>query len=540
MAGNIQTFQSDVKIPTADNAGSEAYEIEGRHIEGAFAQAGQAIGQGIGRVGNAVENHYEIQDTSQNLKDSAQLLADQSKQISDTMQTADPNDADQVADNLRDQMTAKVADLGQGNVTRAGQEQAQRMQSQLTDQLSTKISAYHSVLSGQAVTQNLDQTVATLNQAVANDPTSWRSAADLLTGGLKDQLATHKDLSPEELNRVHDEFGVPAVQKLAATAFQSLAEKNPQGALDSLSKGDFSDVFSAEDIKQAQGYANTQLRAQTEAQKAAATQLKEQQTAAFKATTSGLVASMMRPDGSLQVPPGVPQEIVKSALMPGAEPGEVRSMMDMVKSINTENAKGVKAVTDPSTYSMFNQKLLSGQLDDAQIYQARAAGQLSDHDTSYFIAAQKNLAADPVRKSAMKDFANFAIGQKPAFTHGSGQISVDPATGSITMGSSDPVGAQNYADFYRDAQQRYSDAYTRDPKEAAAMLDPKSPSYVGRLAPQYLNNKKSADFNTGGTGARTTPNQLTEKEVDGYVSDPKNKGKWFTVPSMPGKRMQVP
>jgi len=66
-------------------------------------------------------------------------------------------------------------------------------------------------------------------------------------------------------------------------------------------------------------------------------------------------------------------------------------------------------------------------------------------------------------------------------------------------------------------------------------LDPKSPSYLGRIAPQYLQNKKSADFQSG-TGLKTAPNQLTKNEVDGYVADPKNEGKYFTVEGQPGKR----
>ena len=532
---NIETYTNNIGAPRADSAGSEAFEIEGRHIEEASAVAGQAIGRGVGQAGDAVQNHFEIQDTSKVSADGAQAFAALSKSLSTTMQNTNPNDADQAADSWRAQMDTTINNVGADVATRAGLEQAERVRNTLRDTFTSKSMAYQSTLSAQAVLSNLSQTKDGLAQAVSNDPTSLPTAIAYLRGAMADQLKTHSFLSAEDLSRVQSEFTDKASRDLGIAAFDTMAEKNPAGAKAALSGGYFAGLFSGQDIKTLQSYADMQSKAQIEAQKAAVTQQKEADTQAFRQTSARLTASMIQPDGTLKVPPDLPQQIIRMSRMPNADGGEIRALADMARTVNKANAAGTKAATDPPTYSMFNQKMLAGQLSDADVYQARADGHLSDRDTSYFIGAIKNLAADPARRNAEKDFAGFTAGQKPAFTHGSGQISVDPATGQLSMGSSDPVGAQNYANFYRDAQQQYNAAYDRDPKEAAAMLDPKSPSYLGRIAPQYLQNKKSADFQSG-TGLKTAPNQLTKNEVDGYVADPKNEGKYFTVEGQPGKR----
>lgn len=493
---NIKTYENQVEAPRATGMGSEAFETEGRHTEASYAQAGNAIGGLIKGVGNKIEEHEEIQDTSAISAQGAKAFSDLSQNLRTTMANSDPNQADATAQKWRDEtLESAMNRIGADANTTKGRQMAERVQNTLREEFTRQSIGASSTLAGQAVIQNLTETKNGLAQAVSNDPSLLPTALAYLHGATTDQLSAHASLDAEVVARVHSEFTTQAAKDMGVAAFQTMAQRNPGAAKDALTGGTFAGLFSGEEIGTLNRYADAQGKAAIEAQKAAGVEQRRSEDEQYKGATASVYASMLKPDGSLVVPQGLPQEIVKLSLLPGAQraPGEVRSMIDMVKSVNKENAEGKKAVTDPHTYESFNQRMLEGSLTDRDVYAARASGQLSDKDTGYFKSGIHDLAADPVRKDADKQFNAFLASQKSAFTH----------TNLLT--GPDPRGAQNFFQFSQAARAQFDAAYKGGTWQQS--LNANNPNFIGKIAPTYMSNKKGASM-------QSAPHFTSDAEAD--------------------------
>lgn len=509
---NIRTYESDTRAPTADQAGSEAYEIEGRHIEGAYATAGNSIGGGLKQLGGEIQQHDEMQDTSTNSVQGASAFADLSTKLSQASAAAaaDPSNAEKHFSDFQQAMEDTIGGIGQDSSTTQGKENAERIQNTLREEFTRQTMGAQSLVQGQVVSNNLVQTKNNIAQAVSNNPTLLSSGIAMLQGTLEDQLKAH-NLTPEENTRIRNEYGAPAAKDLGVAAFHTMAQNNPDAAVGALKSGQFAGMFSGAEIDTLTGYANAQSRAQTTAQKAAQEQQKQVDKDQFRQTTSALVGSFIQPDGSLAIPPDAPQQIIKASIMPGAEPGEIRSLADMTKTILADQEKGVKAVTDPETFASFGPKMLNGTLSAQDVYNARNNGMLSDKDTSYFLSGMKNLEADPARKAAEKQFSDWANAQKPAFTKGSG-----------LLGIADPHGTEKFNQFQQAAHAQFDQAYISK-GDWQGLLSAKNPSYLGKQASQYMQNVKGASL-------PAPPRFATDADANAFVAKTKAGGVPFIGP----------
>lgn len=509
---NIETFTNKVEAPRADSAGSEAYEQLGRHVEASFAQAGNEIGGGINSIGKDIEQHEEIQDSAANSKAGAAAFLALSNRLNQASADAasDPDNADKHFNDFQQTMEDTIGAIGNDATTDTGRSNAERIQNTLRDEFTRQSIGARSAVDGHAVLTSLQQTQNTLTQAVSNNPELLPSVSAFLDQSLKDQLNSH-NLRPEESARITAEMGDPAQKNLAGAAFDTMAQRNPQAALDALHGGAFAKYFNADEIKSSENYANAQLKAKETGDKAAVEAQKKADTDKFKADSSQLIGSFIQQDGSMRIPPGAPQQIIKLSLQPGAEPGEIRSLADMTKTVLKDQQKGNIARTDAPTYDSFNKKMLDGNLSDQEIYQARADGQLSDKDTSYFLKGTRTLAADPAQKDAEKQFNTWAQAQKPAFTHS-----------NSLLGGNDPAGAARFNQFYQDAHSRFQQAY-QTKGDWQGLLKQGSPGYLGSIAPQYMSNKK-------GASTPPPPHFTSDADVSAFLAQTKNAGVPFIGP----------
>jgi hypothetical protein len=477
----IKTYDSDVRAPLASQAGSEAYEIEGRHVESAYAQAGNAIGGGLKTVGEEIQQHQEMQDTSSNSVAGAAAMADLSTKLqqSSAAAAADPANAQKHFQDFQSAMEDTISKIGTDNDTTAGQKNAERIQNTLREEFTRQSMGAQSIVAGQQVKTNLDTMSNTLAQAVSNNPTLLETGIAMLHGSVEDQLKAH-NLSPEENARIRNEFTQPAIKGLGIAAFKSMAESNPQGALDQLQKGRFAGMFSGEEIGALTTYANSQAKAQTTAQRAAIEQQKQADEAAFNANASAIVGAYIQPDGSMAIPKNAPQAIVKLSLMPQAKPGEIKSLADMTQTILKDQEKKIKATSDPMTYQSFATKLTSGNLSAQEVYEARTQGLLSDKDTSFYLRGINALRQDPAKKDAEKQFNQWAMSQKSAFTKPSGAFNLP-----------DPHGNEKFNQFYQDAHARFEQTYSTK-GDWQSLLNAKNPQYLGQFAKPYMSNVKGA------------------------------------------------
>lgn len=471
----IETFNAGMRAFSPDSMGSSAFEMEGRHTEAAYAQAGGAIGGGMKVLGRDIQEHQEIQDSSAISAAGAKAFADLSQSLSTTMNGADPNDADAVGDKWRQQAESVIGNIGADAQTSHGKEMAARAQATLRNEFTKQSLAYQSTLGGQAVQQNLEQTKNGLAQAVSNNPSMLPTALSYLHGTMEDQIKAHSSLNSEEIARIRSEVGNSAAKDLGIAAFQTMAQRNPEAAKAALSGGTFAGMFSGEEIGSLNRYADAQVKAIDSASKAAEAEQRRQDNDAFRTSMAQTIGQFIQPDGSLRVPTDAPQKLVAMSLMPGANPGEIKSAADMIKTIQ----KGDRGHTDPSTYQLFSKKLIDGSLQSQDLYQARADGNITDKDVSYFTRGMHNLAADPAKKDAMKQFNQWVLAQKPAFTK--------PGL----LGVQDPQGAIRFNQFQQEAQGMFEQVY--DSKgDWKSMLNAQNPNYLGKLAPNFMQNTKGA------------------------------------------------
>lgn len=477
----IETFDNNIRAPQASQAGSEAFEIEGRHVEAAYAQAGNAIGRGLKEVGGEVQQYQEMQDTSQNSVQGAAAFANLSTKLSQAAAaaSADPQNTEKHFQDFQSAMDETIGSIGQDADTTHGKENALRIQNTLREEFTRQAMGAQSIVQGQQIKTNLETTKNTIAQAVANNPTLMETGIALLHGTVEDQLKSHT-LQPSEEARVREEFTNPAIKDIGIAAFKTMADRDPAAAQDALTKGRFAGMFSGSEIQTLHNYADQQAKALTTAQKAAIEQQKKVDEEKFNSTASAVVGSMIQPDGSLSIPKDAPQQIVQLSLMPQAKPGEIKSLADMTQQILKDQQKKIHATSDPQTYQSFGTKLTQGNLSAQEVYDARTQGMLSDKDTGYFIRAMHNLAQDPAKKDAEKQFNQWANSQKSAFTKGGG-----------LLGLNDPHGMEKFNQFYQDAHTRFEQAY--DTKgDWKGMLDAKNSGYLGKIAPHYMQNVKGA------------------------------------------------
>lgn len=480
---NIKTYENDVRPAQGDQTGSSAYEIEGRHIEGAYAQAGNAIAGGLKVVGSEVEQHQEMEDTSANSVAGTAAFAALSTKLSQTSAAAaaDPTNAQKHFTDFQQQMEDTIGSIGQDSDTRQGKQNAERIQNTLREEFTRQSMGAQSIVSGQQIQAGLTQAKNNIAQAVSNNPTLLNTGIAMLQGTMEDQLKAHQ-LTPEENARIRNEFTNPAIKDLGITAFKSMADQNPSAARDALTKGTFAGMFSGEEIGTLNTYANAQEKALTVAQRAQIEQQKQADTAAFKQTTSAMVGSMIQPDGSLSIPKDLPQQIIKSSLMPGAEPGEIKSLADMTQAVLKDQEKKLKATSDPETYQSFGTKMVQGNLSAQEVYDARTEGKLSDKDMTYFVRGIHNLEQDPAKKDAEKQFNTWVNAQKAAFTKGSG-----------LLGLPDPHGSEKFNQFSQAAHATFEQTYSTK-GDWQGLLNAKNAGYLGKIAPQYMQNVKGASL----------------------------------------------
>lgn len=538
---NITQYEAGDRGPeptdAAASAAREAGFTEDRFIRQGVDAIGGAISKVGGKIGDIVDQHMAMQEISHGSASLATLADGLTSSWNQTVKTADPNDQSIYQGFNEKTLNPALDNFSEQFQTGAGKKWALEQSDSFRQRMTTNMRADMATQSAVAAGQNMQTVVDRTSNLARQDPSSEDFAHNLLNSTADAILQASPNMSADDAARFRNEYINKGHSDIAIAAIDGKADVNPEATIADLQAGKHDQYLTGEQVGVAQKYAEAVIKNRQEQQRAAQADQDRQDEKVVQQAAGQIVQPLIQPDGSLHVTPQAVADAGKLMLAPkGYELG--RAMLQSFHTANKEQTEGVLNPTDPQTYAAFNTRMLSpdpNALTDHDIYAAHAAGQLSDKDMTFFLGARAKLAADPGRKAAEKDFANFSTGQKPAFTHGSG-FSLDPATGQVTGGSADPIGAQNYTNFYRAAQQQYDAAYARDPKEAAAMLDSKSPSYLGRLAPSYLANKKSADFNSGGTGLKTAPNQLTAKQVDGYVADPKNQGKFFTVEGEPGKR----
>ena len=470
----------------ASTAAAPGLSFVARSAEIAGQEKAAAIGQGVraARQGlDVVEQHVAQSETSKLSADFATAQAELTTQWNETARKADPNDHE-VADRfLREVVTPRLEGIGGDLLSPQAQAMYQKASAGLKADLFQKTMADQATLAGNAAIVNLDTVKNQLSQTVRVDPSSFKSAitmANLTTEGLVQAYGLSRDKALQ--------LGMPIREEIAKSAFIGMADKNPAEAMAALNRGEFSDYFDGTTAKTMQNYAEQQQHAALADAKAAEAEQRRQEKDRFDAASAAVSASVIDPQsGDMRIPPDYFKTVASLAQMPQADGGQIRAMISAGHAVMEDQAKGVPVMTDPNVYENFAQRMLLPSTDPnaltaRDVYAARTQRHISDHDMNFFLEGMKGLSADPAKREADKQFNFFLSTQKSAFT----------GTNQFT-GFRDPKGDQKYYAFATAARQQYEAAYAKGGDAWKKLLTPGDQSFVGKMAPQFIQNKKGAD-----------------------------------------------
>jgi hypothetical protein len=190
MADNIKTFEAPNAAPRADDAGAQAYQVEGRHVESVYAQAGQSIGSGIAAAGDAFVKHDELVETADLTNKFAQLDMQTAKDREAAQSTWNPHDTT-VPQQFNDAHADALAAIGENLSTDRGKEMFNKMSADYNVSNFNKSIGYQSQAAADDTINSFSQAGQTRAKLALADPTSTGDQIDALKSTPAGPLGPH-------------------------------------------------------------------------------------------------------------------------------------------------------------------------------------------------------------------------------------------------------------------------------------------------------------------------------------------------------------
>ena len=222
---NIKTLDQDLAVPRADGVGSQAFEMEGRHVEADYATAGRAIGGAIQQGSKELEQHEALVETSKITNSMADLETQTQQNFEEAKTKMDPHNTNAASDFIAAHQDA-LSSIGQDLNTRAGKEMYDRLQANYRVSTFNKVIGYQSAAAANDVVSNFKSGFDKRSNLALNDPTSVSAQIDAIKAaapglpaenrtqilkagtmqiadsgaeGIVNQLLANKSLKPEDI-----------------------------------------------------------------------------------------------------------------------------------------------------------------------------------------------------------------------------------------------------------------------------------------------------------------------------------------------------
>lgn len=480
---NIHQYDSPINDLQPNNLGASALEQAARINRVDANEAGTAVGSGIGSLGKPIQEDYDTFVTQPEIsKLSSQAAIGLAGLTNDYNKLATAPNADytKLGQTFFDQnLNPFLESLDDTATTKAGHDFVQSMGDQFRQHFGEKIAGDQSALAGASAANNMQTAVNGFVMATSFDPTSDTIAHAGLSSVVDATLKT-LDLTADQAATMRSEWLQTGDAAIAAAKLESMARSNPAQFQTDLDAGQFDkDLASMKpDAQEAiRAYAGSQLKSQTEAQKAATAQQDKQDKQDLNTSSLKLLGSGQQPDGSVQYGPDALNAIYGPtglASMPGAakDPATVRATYNAMVTANKAAADGKPVITDPATRDDF---LARGALppDDPralstlQVAQAVASGHLSAKDAQPFYKMVGN--SDPDDRQQQNQFNTWLLNvAKPL---------VVPAANSINASIPAWASSQRWSQMSQDLQRVY-DQKRKSGVSASDLLSPTSKDYI--------------------------------------------------------------
>ena len=246
----------DIPQPT-DLAANTAREV-GSQQNRLLRESGTAIGGAIARTGGELgqdyDNHIAGQMIGHGSAVSAELTANLTKQIDDTMSRADPNDIS--AGKGQRENVEKSIQAFQDQFADAP-EKVQNWALSVSDHMRThfgnSITAWEMSRAADAAEQNMRNTVRANANTVSLDPASLQGTIDLQHMNFDAYISTHT-LPAGAVGKLRDQLD-KADSALAYTAAEAIGRTNPDGMRAALARGDYDKYLDPQQKQHLEKYA---------------------------------------------------------------------------------------------------------------------------------------------------------------------------------------------------------------------------------------------------------------------------------------------
>lgn len=476
---NIVEYNAGAGGLQPSEQGIQANVQAARRVGSFYHQLGEDIGGTTAALGAQYQQQLTRHEVSAGSAALANMYDQQSSLWTQAAANADPNDI-HLADRYRkDVLEPALQSFGENFSTKEGQQWAQEQIGHFRQHMFEKTAADQSTLAGNAVVQNLMVLKNRASNITMNDPSSFDAVAGLIDNSVNAQIASHPNLSVEAAGKMRDELTQQFKGEAAKSAVIGAIQKDPTAGRALLAAGKYNDYIDGTEVKQLDSYADAMQKAAIAQQRAAETEQSKAEKAAFTTATAHVAASLIDKDGNVAIPADYFKTVANLAMMPGAEPGQVRSMIDMGQALTRQEAK---PVDDPHTYEDFTRRMSLPATDPnalsmTDVFNARAHGLLTDKSWTFFKEATEMGDKDPGRKEAYKSLNQFFTDMKPSITKS-----------NIFSGQIYPEQDQRYFQFQFDMQRAFDlriKAGDKPADVAADLLDARSAHYLGRFIPQY-------------------------------------------------------
>jgi hypothetical protein len=486
---NIKEYVSPIDKITPSQVGSEAYEIEGRHIGASFNELGHEIGGAVQSVTNELDKHAEMDDIAQSANSASTNLAMQDKNWNQTIAQTDfaKTSPSELADKQIEQ-TNKFWDdwVGQAK-TLKGQEYRLARADSYKYEFEKKARGDSMVVSGVLFDKTASNMENNLGEAANLDgtPSGTMRAVNEAQISFDAMLKANPNLDEAERARRQEKFNSEVLPRIAtAGAFGSM-QRNPDQFVEDLRAGAYGNTFSATDMDHLESLAGQTKRNQIRDANTARTMAERQENDAFHGAYADLTFSTFDPKtGGTNYPPDFAQKIDQLRQMPGAERhvGELKALHDHYLA---DEAKGFgPGGVAPNGLKLQNylDRVLApagspNALSTAEMLKEVDAGHMNMTEVRQLSEFQRQAQADPQFKGALKQFNTFIHSYSRQFSG---------------AGTGIPASAQQvYAwqtDMMHNFLQGYANGTWRD------MLDPRNKKeFLGNYAAQYGGQDQNID-----------------------------------------------
>lgn len=311
--------------------------------QGATAAAANAqLADKAVQFGAALEQRRTQREISQMNAEFAKAQAELTVQWQETLRTADPNDPE-VASRFRNEVVQpRIESLQDFANTSEGKAYYQRASAGLGAGFLVTTEAGQASLEETAAVQNWEVSLNQMGDAVAADPASFDSTLAMIDIQVEG-LVQANGLSREKALVLQTE----ARTQTALNAATGLIRQNPEQAKVMIESGLYSEYISGSQKNTLLGMADTQLRAQEAARKAALEEAAERSQVA-------IMKAAINEDGSINAAalPGLQGEILRDPTL-AQDPAALRATINFLDQLVEDENSGNPAKTDPAVFDGF-------------------------------------------------------------------------------------------------------------------------------------------------------------------------------------------